>query len=305
MRYGKIAFALAMPLIVGSLASAQPPGGIRFGPGALANMLGTNKQLQEELKMDKDQVEKLHAALGKVSAELRDESFKLRDASPEEREKILTRMREAGDKALNSVLKPEQIKRLHQIGNQMAGLSMFNKEDVQKELKLSDEQKERITAIRDSLQKEQGELLQGRPGAIDLDVMKKLQTARKEAMDKAQKVLNDEQKAKAKDLLGEHFELTVQDFGGFGGAGGFGPGVFGFGGGFPQPGLILQPGMQIRLNLTDEQKKQLAELQKDVDSRLDKILSEEQRKQLKELQQGRPAGPGVRPPGGERPGGEK
>jgi Spy/CpxP family protein refolding chaperone len=53
------------------------------------------------------------------------------------------------------------------------------------------------------------------------------------------------------------------------------------------------------LNLTAEQKKQLEELQKEVDGRLAKILTEEQRKQLQEMRPG-PGGRGPgRPPGGE------
>ena len=50
-----------------------------------------------------------------------------------------------------------------------------------------------------------------------------------------------------------------------------------------------------RLNLTDAQKKQLADLQKDVDAKLDKILTDEQKKQMQQM---RPMGPGG--PGGGR-----
>jgi Spy/CpxP family protein refolding chaperone len=87
--------------------------------------------------------------------------------------------------------------------------------------------------------------------------------------------------------------------GGRGGPGGGGPGGFG---GPPQPGQVLPPFLQERLNLTDEQKKQLEELQKEVDSKLGKILTDDQKKQLKEMPQGfGPGGPGGRGPGG--PGG--
>jgi hypothetical protein len=79
---------------------------------------------------------------------------------------------------------------------------------------------------------------------------------------------------------------------------GRGPGGFG---GPPQPGQILAPFLRERLNLTAEQKKKLDELQKEVDSNLDKILTEEQKKQLKEM---RERGPGGRGPGGPPPGGE-
>ncbi len=53
------------------------------------------------------------------------------------------------------------------------------------------------------------------------------------------------------------------------------------------------------LKLTDAQKKQLDDLQKDVDTRLDKILTDDQKNQMKEMRPprgpggpGRPGGPG-------------
>jgi hypothetical protein len=86
--------------------------------------------------------------------------------------------------------------------------------------------------------------------------------------------------------------------GGFGGPGGGGPGRFG---GPPRPGQILPPFLQEELNLSAPQKKQLEELQKEVDSRLGKILTEDQKKQLQERRRG--FGPGGPPPDGPPPDG--
>src|SRR5262249_57873042 len=74
-------------------------------------------------------------------------------------------------------------------------------------------------------------------------------------------------------------------------------------GGPPQPGQVLPPFVQEALRLTDEQKKQVAALQQEVDARLAKILTEDQQKQLKEMRPpgGRPGFGGGRGPGG--PGG--
>jgi hypothetical protein len=66
----------------------------------------------------------------------------------------------------------------------------------------------------------------------------------------------------------------------------------GFGGGIPStPGRVLSSFQQERLKLTDEQKRQVDDLQTDVDARLKKILTEDQQKTLRE----RPTG--LRPPG--------
>jgi outer membrane protein assembly factor BamB len=92
-------------------------------------------------------------------------------------------------------------------------------------------------------------------------------------------------------------EKQQKPSGGFGPGGG--PGRFG---GPPQPGQIVPPFLQEMLQLTAQQKKQLDELQKDVEGKLATILTDEQKKQLKEAREnpGR-GGPGGR--GGRRFGG--
>ncbi len=88
--------------------------------------------------------------------------------------------------------------------------------------------------------------------------------------------------------------------GGFGG-----PPGGGFGMRFPQPGEILPAPLQELLQLTDAQKKQLAEFQKEVDAKLDKVLTADQKAQLKAFREGGPGGfpGGFGPPGGGGPGG--
>ena len=100
--------------------------------------------------------------------------------------------------------------------------------------------------------------------------------------------------------------------GGSGGPGGRGPG--GPGGGFggpggrgmggpPRIGEILPGFFQDRLGLDEAQKKKVAELQAEVDEKLNKILTAEQAAQLKEMRQRGPGGPGGRGgPGGPPPG---
>lgn len=81
--------------------------------------------------------------------------------------------------------------------------------------------------------------------------------------------------------------------GGLGGS----PSGRGPGGPPPGPGQILPPFVQDELKLTETQRTQLQELQKEVDARLGKILTPEQ---LQQLQQPRGRGPGG---GGQGPGG--
>jgi len=92
-----------------------------------------------------------------------------------------------------------------------------------------------------------------------------------------------------------------------GGPGGRGRGPGGFGGrgpgGPPRPGQILPSFLQDELELTAEQKKQIDALQKEVDVKLDKILTDVQRKQLKEMRERGPGGRGPGGRGGRGPGG--
>jgi hypothetical protein len=58
-------------------------------------------------------------------------------------------------------------------------------------------------------------------------------------------------------------------------------------GGVAQPGQVMSPFQQARLNLSDEQRRQLDELQKHVDGKLQEILQDEQRTQLSQMGRGR------------------
>lgn len=76
----------------------------------------------------------------------------------------------------------------------------------------------------------------------------------------------------------------------------------------PQPGQVMPVFLQERLKLSDEQKKQLADLQKEVDAKVEKLLTAEQKAELKKFREQGPGGfPGGRGPGGKdrRPGGQE
>lgn len=67
------------------------------------------------------------------------------------------------------------------------------------------------------------------------------------------------------------------------GPGRFGPPPFGPGGP-PKPGTVMPPFVQDSLDLTEAQRDQLAELQKQVDAQLAEILTSEQRERLEQRQ---------------------
>jgi Arylsulfotransferase (ASST) len=121
--------------------------------------------------------------------------------------------------------------------------------------------------------------LQGFMNLTD-DQKKLLTEAEKETADKLAKVFSADQK--------KQFEEKPLGFGEL-----------------PPAGLLLSSAVQDRLKLSDEQKKQTADLQKTVDEKLAAILKEDQKKQIKRMQdmaKGFAAGPPGPPPGGP-PGG--
>jgi hypothetical protein len=74
----------------------------------------------------------------------------------------------------------------------------------------------------------------------------------------------------------------------------------------PQPGQLFPPFLQETLKMNDEQKKQVAELQKEVDEKLAQILTAEQKKQLQDMRSiFSRRGPGGRRPQDPPPGKDK
>jgi Spy/CpxP family protein refolding chaperone len=224
MRLCKLALALGVAALLASPALAQRGG--RGGPfGGGAQLLENNKSVQEELKMDKDQIDKVKEALAKVREDHKDDIAKLRDRDTpmEERMEIGRKIGEANTKAIAGILKPEQEKRWKQMQHQMQGVGMFNDAEVQKTLSLTDDQKDKIKTINEDLQKERRELFQGGAGGDFQEMRKKMEAMNKEAMNKAKSVLTADQKKTLDNLTGKPFELKMEfpprRGGGAGGAG--------------------------------------------------------------------------------------
>jgi hypothetical protein len=205
-----------------ALAQRQPGGGGGFGGAMSTSALLQNKSVQEELKLDKDQVTKIDDAVKKVRDDesLKDAFATLRDrqAKPEDRTAARKKVDEANTKALAGILKTDQDKRLGQIHYQVMGLAIFTDEEANKTLKITDDQKEKIKEVSDNLQKDMQALRPapggGKPDAATIaENQKKRQTLQKEAMASATKVLKADQKTALKDMTGEAFEIKIE-FGG-------------------------------------------------------------------------------------------
>jgi hypothetical protein len=215
-----VAVLLAVPALAQQRQQGQQGrGGGGFG-GGLAGLI-ENVGVQQELKLDNEQVEKAKAAIDKVREKHSADRAKLQDLSQEERREksraINQAVSEETMKALKDVLKPEQIKRFKQIEVQRRGAEAFTEPEVQKALNLTGEQKEKIKTIAADAAQERRELFQGggNPGQGGAnrggeEAQKKMAALRKATVEKVSAVLTDDQKQTWKEMIGQPFEVQLQ-----------------------------------------------------------------------------------------------
>jgi hypothetical protein len=112
------------------------------------------------------------------------------------------------DKAIAGVLKEDQLKRIKQIELQVGGLRALGKEDVQKELKLTDKQKEDLKSINEEVSKDTREIMMdvGRDREKRAEAQKKVAELSKKALDKFTEKFTDDQKKLFKEMTGEKFD---------------------------------------------------------------------------------------------------
>ncbi len=220
-RFSRVAIVFGLALLLAVPAAAQQrqrgqgqgrgQGRGGFGVGGLIN----NEGVQKELKLDGDQLEKAKAAVQKIQEKHQDEFAKLQDLSREERGAKMGAIQQTISaetfKELDSILKPNQIKRLKQIQLQQSGVNAFTNPEVEKALKLDNAQKEKIKTIIGDAASQRRELFQGGGGGGDFQEMaKKMAAVQKENMDKVTATLSDDQKQAWKELVGQPFEFQFQ-----------------------------------------------------------------------------------------------
>jgi len=201
---------LGLLAFLASPALAQRGGG--FGMGAGPNLL-SNKSVQQELKVDKDQAQKLDALASELGQKMRSAFQDLQNVPQEERREKgmeLNRSIQAEmKKSLPDILKPDQMKRFAQIRLQVSGADAFSDSEVQSKLKLSDEQKEKIKSIVDESRGQMREIFQS-AGDDRQAAMQKMTELRKETAGKATNVLSSEQKSTWKEMAGEPFDYKPE-----------------------------------------------------------------------------------------------
>lgn len=161
--------------------------------------------VQKELKLSEEQIGKLKDALNKVLEKHRDDFAKFQQMSPEEQQKQMMALNEDHKKAVAGVLDAKQWKRYKQFQWQMDPIGALQDPDLQKELKLSDEQKKKLAGIFSEAQKKAREMSQ-KPPATREEAQTRYEAFRKDLETKTNDVLNDEQKKNLKEMMGPPFK---------------------------------------------------------------------------------------------------
>jgi hypothetical protein len=177
---------------VGVVTGQVPFGGFGgFGGGGQSDPINLvrNKQVQKELDITDEQLEKLPDAI---------------------------------HKALGEVLNAKQHARLRQIELQLRGTNALSDAKVQSDLKLTGEQKESVKTILEDSRRQIAELFKGGGGkGFGGGGGEKAAAMRKETQEKLEGVLTADQRRAWRDMLGDEFKLETKGFGGFGGKKGF------------------------------------------------------------------------------------
>jgi len=210
---GKMVVAFGLVGLMAAPAMAQGRGGFGGGGFGGPGMLLSNKGVREELKVTDEQAKKLDTLAEETQSKARENREKLKDATKEERqEKVRELMTESNaeiNKSLGEILKPDQVKRFHQIQLQTMGVNAFSTPRVQAALKLTDDQKSKIRDISSETQRETREAFTS-AGDDRQAAMKKITDLRKDSLSKVNALLSDDQKASWKELTGDPYEVKFE-----------------------------------------------------------------------------------------------
>jgi hypothetical protein len=188
---------------------AQGRGGFGGGMmgGSPVQLLGM-PAVQKELKLDEGQIEKAQA----LATEIREKSMGLRDQLEglqgqemmTKRQELMKPINEKAMKDAHAFLKPEQVKRMHELSLQQRGpAALANDEALAKKFNVTEEQKTKIRTINQDMMAEMRDMApeERQSGMAKL---------RKETNTKIVALMTEDQKKMWKESTGEPFEFPAQ-----------------------------------------------------------------------------------------------
>jgi len=191
-------------------------GGMRNMQSSPVMLLGM-EEVRKELKLEDDAMEKLSDLAEDFQADMREEVMAIMQDAGDDREgamkevaEVVKEMSEDVMKEVKGMLNDKQMKRLNQLHVQRMGFNALMDASIKKELKITDEQTEKIEKAMADAQSEMREAMMEmrESGSFDREAFAEMRQESNEKMAAiGDKVLNDDQKKKLKEMKGEKFEF--------------------------------------------------------------------------------------------------
>jgi len=234
--FRKLTFTLgvavaALALISGSYAQGGGRGqgqGRQFGGGmmggggqSLSQLLG-RRDVQDELKVTAEQKTKIEQANQKAREEMQGRMEEMRGGGdPQAMRDAMQKFQKDQDAKVLAILDKEQQARLKEISIQLRGNRALLDADVQKELGLSPEQKQKIKRLQEQQQEQMQNMMEEmRGGGGDREGMReKMQQMQTKMTEDLGKILTPDQAEKFKQRGDKPFKATEQPRRGGGGGG--------------------------------------------------------------------------------------
>lgn len=199
---GKWILTVSLLALCGVGVRAAEPAKIVAHEGAMRLILLRQASVQEELKLTKEQVDKIEA--------FGDEQWKkaqdIHKLEPEKAKPEWDKLHTANVKFLADTLKPEQAKRLEQVGMHVAGLLWVLDPTVASALSLTSDQKKKIEELHKTAHKETEDAVHIADKAARTAKLEELRKAHHTALIG---VLTSDQKTKWKELAGDPFKGRI------------------------------------------------------------------------------------------------
>lgn len=197
-------WTLALVIVVASGTPARPADEKMVpGEGAIEVMLLRQKSVQEDLKLTSDEAKQIHAFTTKQHKK----AEAIEQGSESDRGQKYHELTRENEKFVTEILEPAQLKRLHQIMLQKAGLMMVTQPKVAAALNLTEGQKEKAHEFQQEAHKEWVEL---HHDTSKESRGEKLHMHQVNSRKRLMSLLTDEQEAKYKEMSGTPFEGKIE-----------------------------------------------------------------------------------------------
>lgn len=209
------ACGLALAMFAASPASAQFGRGMQIPPSVQNIMMMRAEAVQKELNLNADQTKEIADVAARMQSEAMEIFSGLQDLNPEERQQempgLIKMMTEKGKELqgkVDKILDAKQNARMKELSLQQRGPAAFEDEAILTALKITEDQKNKLIAIRDEAAAKQQEIMAAVAAGGDRQAIgEKVRALQKELGEKALAVLTAEQNAAFEKMKGVEFKF--------------------------------------------------------------------------------------------------